>query len=63
MNDFLPDVCNRKRKDPTTKALSFWSELHCDIIESVRPDLVGTTTDLYTVDLTKTSAIQTDCAA
>jgi hypothetical protein len=49
MNTFLHVGCGHKRKERTTKALSSWNELRFDIDESVKPDLVGTMTDMSTV--------------
>ena len=49
MKTFLHVGCGHKRKDNTTKALSTWNELRFDIDESVKPDLVGTMTDMSSV--------------
>ncbi len=49
MKTFLHVGCGSKRKDRTTKALSSWNELRFDIDESVKPDLVGTMTDMSSV--------------
>ena len=51
MKSFLHVGCGHKRKDRTTKALSSadWTELRFDIDESVKPDLVGTMTDMSSV--------------
>ena len=51
MKSFLHVGCGPKRKDRTTKALSSpdWKELRFDIDESVKPDLVGTMTDMSSV--------------
>jgi predicted SAM-dependent methyltransferase len=51
MKTFLHVGCGYKRKESTTKALSSsnWKELRFDIDESVKPDLVGTMTDMSTV--------------
>ena len=49
MKTFLHVGCGSKRKDQTTKALACWNELRFDIDRSVKPDLVGTMTDMSSV--------------
>jgi hypothetical protein len=49
MNIFLHVGCGSKGQEHTTKALSSWNELSFDIDESVKPDLVGTMTDMSSV--------------
>jgi predicted SAM-dependent methyltransferase len=51
MKTFLHVGCGTKRKDRTTKALSTaeWDELRFDIDETVKPDLIGTMTDMSSV--------------
>ena len=51
MKSFLHVGCGPKRKERTTKALSSpeWREVRFDIDESVKPDLVGTMTDMSSV--------------
>jgi predicted SAM-dependent methyltransferase len=51
MKNFLHVGCGFKRKERTTKAFSTsnWAELRFDIDESVKPDLVGTMTDMSSV--------------
>ncbi len=51
MKSFLHVGCGAKRKDRTTKAFSTeeWAELRFDIDETVKPDLVGTMTDMSSV--------------
>jgi hypothetical protein len=57
MKTFLHVGCGPKRKDRTTKALSSWSELRFDIDESVKPDLVGTMTDMSSVSSESVDAV------
>jgi predicted SAM-dependent methyltransferase len=57
MNTFLHVGCGQKRKDRTTKALSSWKELRFDIDESVKPDLVGTMTDMSSVSSESVDAV------
>lgn len=59
MKIFLHVGCGAKRKDRTTKAFSKaeWSELRFDIDESVKPDLVGTMTDMSSVSSEFVNAI------
>jgi predicted SAM-dependent methyltransferase len=57
MKTFLHVGCGPKRKDRTTKALSSWNELRFDIDESVKPDLVGTMTDMSTVSSESVDAV------
>ena len=51
MKTFLHIGCGPKRKDQTTRGFNTdeWQELRFDIDESVKPDLVGTMTDMSTV--------------
>jgi predicted SAM-dependent methyltransferase len=57
MKSFLHVGCGPKRKDRTTKVLSQWTELRFDIDESVKPDLVGTMTDMSTVSSESVDAV------
>ena len=57
MNTFLHVGCGQKRKDRTTKALSYWNELRFDIDETVKPDLVGTMTDMSSVSTESVDAV------
>lgn len=57
MKSFLHVGCGPKRKDRTTKALSQWTELRFDIDESVKPDLVGTMTDMSSVSSESVDAV------
>jgi ubiquinone/menaquinone biosynthesis C-methylase UbiE len=57
MKSFLHVGCGQKRKDRTTKALSSWNELRFDIDESVKPDLVGTMTDMSSVSSESVDAV------
>ena len=54
---FLHVGCGHKRKDRTTKALSSWNELRFDIDESVKPDLVGTITNMCSVSSESVDAV------
>jgi ubiquinone/menaquinone biosynthesis C-methylase UbiE len=51
MKSFLHVGCGRNKKDKTTKgfATDVWNEIRFDIDESVKPDLVGTMTDMSSV--------------
>lgn len=51
MKTFLHVGCGPKRKDQTTSAFNspIWAELRLDIDDSVKPDLVGTMTDMSAV--------------
>lgn len=51
MQTFLHVGCGPKRKDRTTAGFNTdaWTELRFDIDESVKPDLVGTMTDMSAV--------------
>lgn len=51
MKTFLHIGCGPKRKDRTTRGFNTdtWTELRFDIDESVKPDLVGTMTDMSAV--------------
>ena len=57
MKTFLHVGCGPKRKERTTKALSSWNELRFDIDESVKPDLVGTMTDMSSVSSESVDAV------
>ncbi len=57
MKTFLHVGCGHKRKERTTKALSSWNELRFDIDESVKPDLVGTMTDMSSVSSESVDAV------
>ena len=48
---FLHVGCGQKRKDQTTKGFntSNWTEIRFDIDEQVKPDLIGTMTDMESV--------------
>ena len=51
MPSFLHVGCGQKRKDQTTAGFnsSEWDEIRFDIDENVKPDLVGTITDMQNV--------------
>jgi ubiquinone/menaquinone biosynthesis C-methylase UbiE len=51
MKTFLHVGCGPKHKDQTTRAFNTpdWTELRLDIDESVKPDVVGTMTDMSSV--------------
>lgn len=51
MKTFLHIGCGPKRKDQTTRGFNTddWQELRFDIDESLKPDLVGTMTDMSAV--------------
>ena len=59
MKTFLHVGCGNKRKDRTTNGFNteHWQELRFDIDESVKPDLVGTMTDMASVDSESVNAI------
>jgi hypothetical protein len=57
MKTFLHVGCDFKRKDRATKGFSNWNELHFDIDESVKPDLVGTMTDMSSVSSAYVNAV------
>jgi predicted SAM-dependent methyltransferase len=57
MKTFLHVGCGHKHKDRTTKALLTWNELRFDIDESVKPDLVGTMTDMSSVPSESVDAV------
>jgi predicted SAM-dependent methyltransferase len=60
MNDikvFLHVGCGHKRKNRTTKVLSTWNELRFDIDVSVKPDLVGSMTDMSSVSSESVDAV------
>ena len=47
---FLHVGCGRKRADNTPFANKNWREIRLDIDKSVHPDVVGTMTDMSTVE-------------
>ena len=57
MNTFLHVGCGTKRKDRTTAGFADWNELRFDIDESVKPDLVGTMTDMSSVSSESVEAV------
>jgi len=59
MKSFLHVGCGGKYKDRTTKAFSSadWNELRFDIDKSVNPDLVGTMTDMSSVNSESVDAV------
>lgn len=59
MKTFLHIGCGPKRKNQTTRAFntSDWQELRFDIDETVQPDLVGTMTDMSSVESNSVDAI------
>lgn len=57
MKTFIHVGCGPKRKDQTTLAFQEWNELRFDIDESVRPDLVGTMTEMSSVSSESVDAI------
>ncbi|OOZ39527.1 class I SAM-dependent methyltransferase, partial [Solemya elarraichensis gill symbiont] len=59
MKTFLHVGCGQKFKDQTTNAFNTneWDELRLDINESVKPDIVGTMTDMSSVDNESVDAI------
>ena len=59
MKTFLHVGCGTKRKDRTTQGFNSedWQELRFDIDESVKPDLVGTMTDMASVASESVDAI------
>jgi len=59
MKTFLHVGCGPKRKDRTTKAFSSpdWREMRFDIDKSVKPDLVGTMTDMSSVSSESVDAV------
>ena len=57
MNTFLHVGCGTKRKDLTTAGFADWNELRFDIDESVKPDLVGTMTDMSSVSSESVDAV------
>jgi predicted SAM-dependent methyltransferase len=56
---FLHIGCGHNRKDRTTRGFNteHWRELRFDIDESVKPDLVGTMTDMASVESESVDAI------
>lgn len=59
MKTFLHVGCGKKKKDRTTREFNTenWRELRFDIDETVQPDLVGTMTDMSSVDSESVDAI------
>ena len=57
MKTFLHVGCGPKRKDRTTSGFANWNELRFDIDESVKPDLVGTMTDMSSVSSESVDAV------
>jgi len=57
MKTFLHVGCGHKRKDRTTAGFADWNELRFDIDESVQPDLVGTMTDMSSVESSSVDAV------
>ena len=57
MNTFLHVGCGTKRKDRTTAGFADWNQLRFDIDESVKPDLVGTMTDMSSVSSESVEAV------
>jgi predicted SAM-dependent methyltransferase len=59
MPTFLHIGCGQKRKNQTTRGFNTgaWTELRFDIDESVKPDLVGTMTDMSSVASESVDAI------
>ena len=54
---FLHVGCGPKRKEQTTAGFANWNELRFDIDESVRPELVGTMTDMSSVSSKSVDAV------
>lgn len=59
MKSFLHVGCGPKRKNQTTKGFNTdeWNEIRFDIDESVQPDLVGTMTDMSSVETGSVDAL------
>jgi ubiquinone/menaquinone biosynthesis C-methylase UbiE len=59
MKSFLHVGCGPKHKDQTTKGFNTdeWQEIRFDIDESVKPDLVGTMTDMSSVQTGSVDAL------
>ena len=59
MKSFLHVGCGPKRKDQTTRGFNSpdWAELRLDIDESVKPDVVGTMTDMAAVETGSVDAL------
>ncbi len=59
MKSFLHVGCGPKRKDQTTKGFKSdeWNEIRFDIDELVQPDLVGTMTDMSSVETESVDAL------
>lgn len=59
MKSFLHVGCGPKYKNQTTKGFNTdeWQEIRFDIDESVNPDLVGTMTDMSSVQMGSVDAL------
>lgn len=59
MSTFLHVGCGQKRKDLTTAAFNSpdWHEVRLDIDDSVKPDIVGTMTDMSGVESASVDAV------
>ena len=57
MKTFLHVGCGPKGKDRTTAGFADWNELRFDIDEAVKPDLVGTMTDMSSVSTESVGAV------
>jgi len=59
MKTFLHVGCGLKRKDQTTRGfnISEWQEQRLDIDPSVNPDIIGTMTDMSSLDPASVEAI------
>lgn len=59
MKSFLHVGCGPKRKDRTTRGFNTpdWTEIRLDIDESVKPDVIGTMTDMSAVASESVDAI------
>ena len=59
MKTLLHVGCGQKQKDQTTQGFntSAWSELRIDIDPAVRPDLIGTMTNMHAVETNSVDAV------
>ena len=59
MKPFLHVGCGNKRKDQTTKGFNSdnWREIRYDIDDSVSPDLIGSMTDMTSVETQSVDAV------
>jgi SAM-dependent methyltransferase len=57
MKSFLHVGCGRNRKDRTTFGFAEWNEIRFDIDESVKPDLIGTMTNMSSVSSESIDAV------